>query len=167
MSLASLPEPPDPLLGYVTDHAAGTESITTLLEYSEYSRSKLDHFVDDPDDLARIVGRRQTYLRRLDADPLCVGWPPPAASVLRWRCRELIAVVDRFAPPGVGERLRTVRALPREYDYERLRTAAVARAELTDDEVRRLRDGTVASELESLRAERDRLETALSEYPPL
>jgi hypothetical protein len=165
--LASLPEPPDPLLEYVTDHAAGSESITTLLEYSEYSRSKLDHFVDDPDDLARIVGRRQTYLRRLDADPLCVGWPPPRASMLWWRCRELIQVVDRFAPAEVCELLRTVRALTREDDYERLRTAAVARAELTDEELTRLRDGTVESELESFRAERERLESALSEYPPL
>jgi hypothetical protein len=50
-------------------------------------------------------------------------------------------------------------------DYDRLRDAAVARERLTDEDRRKLTDGTVAEELDRLRSRRDRLETALSEHP--
>jgi hypothetical protein len=156
--------PPEDLRSYVATHPPGTEPIPRLLEYADYSRSKLDHYVEDPGALERAVGSRETYLRRLDADPLTVAWPPPDAPTLGWRCRELTAVVNRFAPPVV-EDLRDVAALPRETDYERLRESAVAEAELTPAERERLERGTVSDDLAAARAERERLETALSEYP--
>jgi hypothetical protein len=84
--------------------------------------------------------------------------------VLTWRCRELTAVVNRFAPPVV-ESLREVATLPRETDYQRLRASAVAAAELTADERQRLERGAVSDELQAAIDERDRLEQALEEYP--
>ena len=156
--------PPDDLHGYVRDHEAGTESVDQLLEYADYSRSKLAHYVADPDALKRSVATRRTYLRRLDADPLTVAWPPPAAEVLRYRCRELTGAVNRIAPDAVTA-LRAVRRLPRETDYERLRTAAVARAELSAAERERVRSGAVEPELERAREQRARLGEALETYP--
>jgi hypothetical protein len=162
--LVAFPAPPDDLRAFVERQEAGTEPIPQLLEYAEYSRSKLDHYVADADALKRTVATRQTYLRRLDAEPLTVGWPPPEAGELGFLCRELTAVVNRFAP-GVVEELRAVATLPRETDYGRLREAAVAESELTAGERERLRTGDVGEELDAAVAERERLQSALSEYP--
>jgi len=162
--LVPFESPPAELAAYVRDAEAGTEPVSRLLDYAEYSRSKLDHYVADPGALKTAVRPSTTYLRRLDADPLTVGWPPPSAARLRWRARELTAAVNRFAP-GVVADLRPVERLPDECDYERLRTAAVARADLTDAERERLVSGAVAAELEDLRAERERLTEALETHP--
>jgi len=164
--LVPFQSPPDDLLAYVETADAGTEPIPQLLSYADYSPSKLDHYVDDPDALKRAVATRRTYLQRLDAEPLTVGWPPPAAETLRFQCEERISVVDRFAP-DVVETLRAVRALTRREDYDRLQTSAAAREQLTDAERERLRSGAVADERDDLRAERESIREALAEYAPL
>jgi hypothetical protein len=156
--------PPADLKSYVDSHPPGAKSIPELLELADYSRSKLDHYVEDPMALTQAVGTQQTYLRRLDGEPLTVGWPPPAAEELRWRCQELTAVVNRFAP-DVVEFLRAVERLPRVTEYDRLRDSAVAEAELTDEERERLTSGAVAEELDARREEREQLVDTLEEYP--
>ncbi len=157
------PPPPD-LQEFVETAEVGTEPIPTLLEYAEYSRSKLDHYVSDPGALKTAVRPHTTYLSRLDADPLTVDWPPPAAEALGFHCREAERVVARFAPDVVGA-LRPVRRLPKRTDFQRLRESAVARAELDEGQRERLQSGDIASELEALRVERDQLEAALEDYP--
>jgi hypothetical protein len=157
--------PPEDLRAFVERHEAGTETVARLLEFSEYSRSKLGHYVEDPDALKRAVGSHQTYVRRLDADPMTVEWPPPDADTLQYRCRELTSVVARFAGDDVLVALRGVRALPRETGYDRLRESARARDRLGPEERERLASGAVEEELTATRAARDRLEEALSEYP--
>ena len=162
--LVDLDAPPSELLDFVRSSPAGEEPVPTLLSYVDYSTSKLDHYVDDAAELKRQVATRRTYLERLDGEPLTVGWPPPSADDLWWRSRELISLVSRFAPADVVARLRDVRALTRDDDYERLRTAAVARERLGPDERERLAAGDVADELADLRAERDALGEALTAY---
>jgi acyl-coenzyme A thioesterase PaaI-like protein len=83
---------------------------------------------------------------------------------LRHRCDELTSAVNRIAP-AVVEDLRAVAQLPRETDYERLRTAAVAEAELTAEERERVKSGAVEEELREARETRERLGEALAEYP--
>ncbi|WP_135664572.1 DUF7118 family protein [Halorhabdus rudnickae] len=163
--LVAYRQPPDDLATYVERSEAGDESILTLLEYAEYSVSKLEHYVPNARELKRNVATHQTYLRRIDAGPLQIEWPPAEATTLWWRCRELIAVVGRIAPEDVVTKLRTVRDLPRETDYERLRESARARDQLDDDERERLASGAVADELSTLRQRRETLIEALSEYP--
>ncbi len=162
--LVEFESPPSELREYVHEQPPGTEPIPKLLEYADYSRSKLDHYVDDPATLTRAVGTRQTYLQRLDADPLTIGWPPPSAEELDFRTRELTAAVNRFAP-SVVEHLRRVAALPRETNYERLRESAVAAAELTASERQRVKRGEVQEELAAARDELTRLDDALDTYP--
>ncbi|WEL18916.1 Uncharacterized protein SVXHr_2773 [Halorhabdus sp. SVX81] len=157
--------PPEDLVAYVTDSEAGTEPVPTLLEYADYSVSKLEHYVPDARRLKRNVATHQTYLRRLDSGPLTVSWPPPAAEELRWRCRELIALVGRIAPEAVVTKLRTVRGLARTSDYERLRESIRAREQLTDAERDRLARGDVEAELAALGDERDQLTAALEAHP--
>jgi hypothetical protein len=156
--------PPEDLHAYVRDHGAGEEPVGQLLEYADYSRSKLAHYVADPDALKRAVATRRTYLRGVDPGPLTVDWPPPEAGVLRYRCDELTGAVNGVAPDAVAA-LRAVRRLPRETDYERLRTAAVARAELSPEERERVRSGAVEAELKRAREQRTRLAEALETYP--
>jgi hypothetical protein len=163
--LVSLDTPPTEVVEYVETSMAGTEPLPRLLEYAEYSIPKLDHHVEAPSELKRRIATRRTVLERIDAAPLEIGWPPPPADELRWRCRELVSVVGRFAPPDVVAQLRDVRELTREEDYERLRGAARARAALDPGERERLADGRVERDLEAARAERERLEEGLSEYP--
>ena len=161
--LVAFRRPPRDVREYVDEYDAGTNPVPDLLEYADYSASKLDHYVDDPGALRAKVATHRTYLERLDAGPLTVGWPPPPAERLRWLGEELVAVVGRFADEAVVARARTVRDLPRETAYERLRRAAVARAELTDAELERLQSGAVEADLASLREARDRLDEALAD----
>jgi len=162
--LVPFEQPDEELQSYIRNYPPGEETISTLLEYASYSHSKLDHYVDDPEKLTHVVSHKKTYLAGVDAEPLQVSWPPPSASTLEWRCRELTAAVNRFAPEVVEE-LRTVASLPRKTDYERLRNSALSRAELTDEERDRIASGDVEAQLAEAREERDRLQEALGTFP--
>jgi hypothetical protein len=154
---------PDDLAAFVADRDAGDEPIPQLLEYAEYSPSKLDHYVDAPRALKRAVGGNRTYLDRLTADPLTVGWPPAAADELRYRLDELVSVVARFAGDDVLEPLHELRKRVRGDDYDRLRTAAQATHELTDGERARIESG-VERDLQRAREAEQQLRDALDEY---
>lgn len=162
--LVSWEQPPEELSTYVRERPAGEYTLEELLEYADYSRSKLDHYVDDADLLKRRVATNRRYLERLSPDPLRVEWPPAEAAVLRRRADELVSLVSRFADEETVAALRTVQSLTRREDFERLRTAAVARAELSEEERRRVERGDVASELAAAREEYERVEQALDEY---
>jgi hypothetical protein len=154
---------PEDLAAFVDNREAGTEPIPQLLEYAEYSPSKLDHYVDEPRALKRAVGGNRTYLDRLSADPLTVGWPPAPAEELEYRLDELVRVVARFADESVVEHLHTVRARVRDDDFQRLRDAGVARHELTDEEKEHIESG-VADDLAAAREAEQELRDALEQY---
>jgi hypothetical protein len=160
--LAAFPEVPPDLREYVESRPAGEEPIPTLLEYADYSTSKLSHYVDDPAALRTRVGTHRTYLERLDADPLVVSWPPPDAETLRYRASELVSVVARFADEGTVAAARRLRDLPDDVAYDRLRETALARDELDEAERERLERGAVEAELTAARDERERIEAALT-----
>ncbi len=162
--LVEFEAPPAELAEYITSNPPGEEPIPKLLEYAGYSRSKLEHYVGAPQKLKQAVEHHRAYIDRLDASPLRIDWPPPTATELHWRCQELTAAVNRL-DPAVVEQLRTVAALPRETDYDRLRTSAVVTQELSDEERRRLKSGDIEDELASAREEYERLQAALEEYP--
>ncbi|MFB6194424.1 MAG: hypothetical protein ABEI75_05105, partial [Halobaculum sp.] len=182
--LVPFERPPDELLSYLRDADVGQEPIPTLVAYDDYSRSKLAHYVDDPGRFQARIAVHRTYLDRLSADPLLVGWPPPAAGTLRRRADELVSVIGRMrrriadseaeamglgagAPAQSTDNAvalaRRLHRLPTETEYDRLREAALAETELTDDQRDRLRSGEVSAELERLRSERDRLADALAD----
>ncbi|MFH5800327.1 hypothetical protein [Haladaptatus sp. CMAA 1911] len=163
--LIEFQSPPDELRTYLRDSDAGDLTLPELLEYAHYSRSKLDHYVADPAALKRAVATNETYLDRLGPEPLTIDWPPAAANELRWWCEEAIRVADRFAPPEAIAQLREVEQRTRDDEFERLRTAAEARSELTDDERERLARGDVTDELERVRERKDTLTDALDTYP--
>jgi hypothetical protein len=164
--LVSYPQPPDRLCEYLAEHETASEPLPTLLEYADYSQSKLEHYVDAPHALKRAVATNQTYMDRLDAEPLTIEWPPRPAGELRFRLRELQSVVGRIASDDVIERLRAVREIARdERRFERLRESALAIDELSDDERERLQAGKVEDELAAARTRRKELNAALDEYP--
>lgn len=161
--LVDFGDPPEGLAEFLETAPAGEEPIGTLLEYTEFSRSKLGHFVETPATFKRIVGGNRTYLERLDAEPLTVSWPPPDPASLRWRARELISVLNRFVPPETVAALDEVRELARDEEtYQRLRQTARARAELSDGERDQIADGRIESELSAARERLEDLESALS-----
>lgn len=162
--LVGFDRPPADLREYLADADEGTEPVSTLLSYAEYSPSKLDHYVDDSEAFRRHVGANRGYLRRLDADPLTVSWPPPPADRLRYRAIELERAVRRF--DGPVEACRRLRDLSRRPDYDDRRLAAVARAELDEETRDRLRDGEVAAERERVVDALDRVRAALQDHPP-
>ena len=155
--------PPSALLAYVRSEAAGERPIDELLEYADYSRSKLSHYVDDADRLKRRVATNRTYLERLSAEPLTVAWPPEPADELRFRAEELLGLARRIAGEETAATLREIRALTRRDDYARLRAAARAEAELTDDQRRRLEAGEIDAEIATAREEFERLGAGLGE----
>jgi hypothetical protein len=160
-------QPPDRLRRFVESDPAGEQSVSRLLELADYSRSKLTHYVDDPGELKGAVATNRTYLERLDAGPLQVEWPPPSADELRFRLRELVACVGRFAPDAVVARLHDLRGWTGDDRYGRLRRSAVARAGLSTDERERVRSGEVGAELADAERERERLAGALADHDPL
>jgi len=161
--LVDAPAVPTDLLAYVREHDAGDEPVPTLLDYGDESLSKLEHYVDDPAALKRVVGANQSFLQRLDGDFLTLGWAPDPPDVLRYRADELVSALARLDADTAIDRLRTVSALARTERYERLREAALARAELDDAERERVANGTVAAALEDARDARERLAAALED----
>lgn len=156
---------PERLESFLRTHEVGTETIPTLIEYADYSVSKLRHYVDEPREFRAAVAGNRTYLDRLDADPLRIGWPPPEAGVLRRRIDELVAVVGRFAPEDVVATLRDVRDVADDDRYDELREVALARERLDAGERERLRSGETEAALSTLRTRRDRLVGALEDHP--
>lgn len=158
--------PPPELLEYVHTADASEYSIDELLEYADYSPSKLSHYVDDENLLKRRVGTNRTYLERLSADPLRIEWPPRPGEQLRFRIDELVSLAGRIGDEPTIATLRSIRTLSKQDAYERLRLAAAAIEELTDEERRRLEDGTVEAERSAVRAELDRIDAVLAEIGP-
>ncbi|MFC7135844.1 DUF7118 family protein [Halobaculum litoreum] len=155
--------PPPELVAFLADAPAGDEPVPDLLAYADYSASKLDHYVDDPGTFTARVRPHRTYLERLSADPLTVGWPPPSAETLRFQREELVSLVATFAPESVVARARALREAADHPEYERLRRAAEAEAELSDEEVERVASGAAAAELAAARARRAALAAALDD----
>jgi hypothetical protein len=162
--LVEFESPPQDVVEFIEENPTGEEPIATILDYADYSRSKLEHYVDEPNKLKHAIEGHRTYLETLDGEPLTIDWPPPTAEELTYRCRELTAAINRI-DSGVVERLREVEARPRETDYERLRRSAVVRQELSDEERERLQSRDIEADIAELRAEHDRLSEALAEYP--
>ena len=161
--LVEFERPPEDVRTYVESNPAGEYAIPKLLEFAEYSPSKLAHHVDDADALKRSIATRRTYLRRIDAEPLTIGWPPAPADELRYRIRELRPLVERIADESTVTRLREIRRLTYDADYDRLQTAATATEQLSEADRKRLTDGRLDAEIEALEAERDRLTALLEE----
>ena len=153
--------PPRDIREFAAESPDADEPIPTLLEYADYTGSKLDHYAEDPGLLQTTVAVHRTYLERLSGDPLTVSLPPLPADELRFRARELVSLVGRIADEGTVARLRTVRELTRRDDYRTLRRAARAHEELDADELAAVRSGAAAAELERLRDARDRLAAAI------
>lgn len=164
-SLVEFREPPDRLREYLEADPVGTEPVPTLLQYADYSTSKLGHYVEDPRRFRGAVATNQTYLERLDAEPLTLSWPPAPADRVRYRVDTLVSVASRIADENAIVPLREVGDLARDADrFERLRRTAVARQELSADQRERLQSGAVERELADLRAEREELAAALEEH---
>jgi hypothetical protein len=157
-------EPPADLHDYLRGAEAGEKPVPTLLEFAGRSRASLAHDVADPAALKTAVGSNRTYLEGLDAEPLTVGWPPPEATVLRWRARELVSVLGSFAPEETVAKARALRALSEREAYPRLRRSAVARAELDAGEREQAATG-VEGELAEARERLASLEAALEDGP--
>ncbi|MFC6905279.1 DUF7118 family protein [Halalkalicoccus tibetensis] len=164
--LVGTPEVPADLRAYIGRAEAGTEPLPKLLEYAGYSRSKLEHYVEDADALKRAVATRRTAIERIDAEPFEIEWPPRPADELRFRLRELRGAITRFASEETIARLREVRTLTHDPDYERLRRAAEARELLGEEERKRLASGAIADEKEEAIEEKRRLREALERYAP-
>ncbi|WP_128903655.1 DUF7118 family protein [Halorubrum amylolyticum] len=135
--------PPTDLREYVDEYEAGEEPLPTLLEYADYSNSKLEHYVDDPGALRTAVAVHRTYVERLDAEPLTLDWPPAEGDELAYEIDELIPLVSRIADDETVATLRSVRDLARDEEYERLRRAAAVRDALDDPELDLLDRGVI------------------------
>lgn len=161
--LVDVDQPPRELREYVRDAPAGEEPLPTLLEYVDYSPSKLEHYVDDPGALRTTVAVHRTYLDRLDAEPLTVAWPPAPADELWYRTDELIRVVSRLDADEPVVRLREIRSLTREDAYPELRRAARAREELSEAGLALLASGQIHDRLAAARDLRELVESVLAE----
>ncbi|MGQ4556356.1 DUF7118 family protein [Halobellus sp. GM3] len=159
--LVSYESPPRDLRTFARESPDADEPIPTLLEYADYTGSKLDHYAADPALLQTTVAVHRTFLERLSGEPLTVSLPPPPAGTLRLWAGEATSLAGRFASEETVARLRAVRSLTRREDYEDLRLAARAHEELDAEARERVRSGAAADELERLREARERLAAAL------
>ncbi|MFP4218406.1 MAG: hypothetical protein ACLFR6_06170 [Salinarchaeum sp.] len=164
--LVDFRDPPPSLTTFVKEQPAGEHSIAELLEFTEYSRSKLAHYVADPTAFRQAIATNRTYLAELDAQPLTIAWPPPPAGQVPWLIRELRAVADRLVDADAIAALRTIKSIARDEErYRTLRQTAIAEARLGADEQAALVDGTLAARLEAHRDAIDRIDDALAAAP--
>ena len=161
--LVEVDQPPRELREYVEEATAGEEPLPTLLEYVDYSPSKLEHYVDDPGALRTTVAVHRTYLDRIDAEPLSIEWPPAAADELQYRIKELIPVVSRLDAEEPVVHLREIRSLTREDEYATLRRTARAREELSDEGLELLASGALEDRLAEARETRELVAAVLAE----
>ncbi|GAA0551028.1 hypothetical protein ABNG02_04575 [Halorubrum ejinorense] len=155
--------PPTDLSEYVESHAAGEEPPATLLEYADYSNSKLEHYVDDPGALRTAVAVHRTYLERLDGEPLTLDWPPKPGDELAYEIDELVPLVGRIADDDAVATLRSVRELARTDEYERLRRAAAVRDELDEAELSLIERGEADDRLAEAERTLSTVDDVLSE----
>ena len=164
--LVALPEPPARLHEYLTESPAGTESIATLLEYLDYSPSKLQHYIDDPTTFRRTVATERSFLTGLGPEPVTIDWPPPPADRVPHLTRSRRRVIGSYLDADANQALRQLEALARDRTrYQQLRETAVARAELTDEERAAVSSGAVAEQLADTTAAIDAIEAALEAAP--
>lgn len=181
--LIDVRRPPSELVDYIDSSPAGTEPLATLLEYADYSPSKLEHYVEDPGALRTNVSVHRTYLDRLDSEPLHVGWPPAEAATLRARLDELRPITRRLdrvftEPLEAGETEDTAADRPggtnrieiarrrlwrfsRTAEYDELREIAQAKSRLDDEEFERVASGAVADDLAAVTDAISEIDTAL------
>jgi hypothetical protein len=186
--LVGVDRPPRDLVEYIDTKPVGAEPLAELVEYADYSPSKLEHYVDDPGALRTSVAVHQTYLDRLDAEAFCVGWPPAEAVTLRTRLDELAPFVRRLesvfadddsggdavddsddlddaddTTPNIEAARRRLARFTRRDEYERLREVAVAEHELDDDEYDRVASGAVDDDLAAVTDAISAIDAALDE----
>ncbi|MGM0446925.1 MAG: DUF7118 family protein [Methanobacteriota archaeon] len=155
--------PPTDLAEYIETHAAGEEPPATLLEYADYTNSKLEHYVDDPGALRTAVAVHRTYLERLDGEPLTLDWPPKPGDELAYEIDELVPLVGRIADDDVVATLRSVRELARGDEYERLRRAAEVRDALDDAELALIERGEAGERVAEAERTRSLVDDVLTE----
>ena len=155
--------PPTDLAEYVAEYEAGEEPLPTLLEYADYSNSKLEHYVDDPGALRTAVAVHRTYVERLDGEPLTLDWPPAGGDELAYEIDELIPLVSRVADDETVATLRAVRDLARDDEYERLRRAAEVRDALDEPELELVRTGAIHDRVREAERTLDIAEDVLAE----
>ena len=155
--------PPTDLAEYVAEHAAGEEPLATLLEYADYSNSKLEHYVDDPGALRTAVAVHRTYLERLDGAPLTLDWPPAPGDELAYEIDELIPLVGRIAGDETVATLRSIRELARSDEYERLRRAAEVRDALDEPELALIERGEASERVAAAERTRALVDDVLAE----
>lgn len=162
-ALLDVEPPPQPLLEFLGDHSTGDEPLPRLLEYLEFSRSKLDHYVAEPGRFLSEVRPHAPYLERLSADPFQIDWPPPDGDTMRWFTRELRQAANRFARETTVATLREIESLVRDENrYETLRTAAVAQVDLAASDRDLVRRGAVEDDLETVERRLERIDAKLN-----
>ncbi|MFC7203121.1 hypothetical protein ACFQJC_06320 [Haloferax namakaokahaiae] len=169
--LVELPTPPQRLRSYLETADVGSEPVSRLVELADFSRSKLEHYVSDPETFSAAVGTNRTFLSQLTHPPdsLTISWPPESAQELTWRARELTSIVGRFADEATVQRLRAVHrfASNNSAEFNRLRATAVAHERLTETQLSRLKTGAIETEREECRAVIRRLAECLESHEPL
>ncbi|WP_435074604.1 DUF7118 family protein [Halorubrum sp. HHNYT27] len=155
--------PPTDLAEYVAEYGAGEEPLPTLLEYADYSNSKLEHYVDDPGALRTAVAVHRTYIERLDGEPLTLDWPPAGGDELAYEIDELIPLVSRVADDETVATLRAVRDRTRDDEYERLRRAAEVRDALDEPELELVRTGAIDDRVREAERTRETVAAVLAE----
>ena len=166
--LVELEQPPEEVRTYLEERPVGEKPLSKLLEYAEYSPSKLDHYVEQPQTLKRTIATQRTALERIDAAPFTIDWPPPSAERVPWYTRELRGAASQLLDETALAALRELEALARdERTYDRLQTAAAAAEQLSEADRKRLESGEIERELERIRAQRSRIDELVTQAKAL
>lgn len=163
-ALLDIEAPPDALVTFFEQHSVGEESVSTVLDYIDYSRSKLEHYVDDAGHFLGEVRPHSPYLEELSSDPFEIEWPPPERDEFRWHLRELRQAVSRFGSDETVATLRDLEARCRdETRYTRQRSSAVLREDLGATERDLVIDGEAPDKLARVEEQLESIEELLEE----
>ncbi len=163
-ALLDIDAPPSVLVSFFENHPVGEEPVSKVLEFLDYSRSKLDHYVDDAGHFLGEVRPHSPYLEELSSEPFTIEWPPPERERFLWHLRELRQAVARFGSDETIAHLRDLEAACRDGEsYSRQRSSAVLREELDAAERDMVLDGEAETKLAHVESQIEKLDALLEE----
>lgn len=141
----------------------GQKTVSEVLEYADYSNSKLSHYIERPDEFRRNVS--QTWFKLLSADDFKISVETPQ-NLIKHKVPELIRIVDEFGSEETVRRLREIHSVAEKGEYAPMRRAYLSEKETGDKGLEDLQEEKrdIESEIDEIESKIDEIESASSYF---
>ncbi|MDY6765077.1 MAG: hypothetical protein SV377_05240 [Halobacteria archaeon] len=141
----------------------GRKTVSEVLEYADYSDSKLSHYIDKPEEFRRNVS--QTWFKLLSADDFKISVETPQ-NLIKHKVPELVRVVGEFGSDETVRKLREIHSIAERGEYAPMRRAYLSEKETGDKNLEDLQEEKedIESEIGEIKSKIDEIESASSYF---